>query len=106
MSVFTNIKIGNSGINNGTSIVSCLETGSFNQKEPQIFDNVTASTINNLSNRYKKYYGRKQGGPLAISSQPQNVSVAVGQTATFDVTVSGGTPGFTYQWEKLEAKST
>ena len=37
-----------------------------------------------------------------ITAQPQNVSVAVGQTATFSVTVTG-TPAPTFQWQKNNA---
>jgi hypothetical protein len=38
----------------------------------------------------------------SISSQPSNVSVAPGQTATFSVT-AGGTAPLTYQWQKNTA---
>jgi len=38
------------------------------------------------------------GGPLAISLQPQSVTVAPGTTATFSVTATGGTTPHKYQW--------
>jgi DNA-binding beta-propeller fold protein YncE len=37
--------------------------------------------------------------PLSISTQPQDASVAVGQTATFSVAANGATP-LTYQWQR------
>ncbi|MBQ3076328.1 MAG: hypothetical protein IJC43_00580, partial [Clostridia bacterium] len=36
--------------------------------------------------------------PLTITAQPQSVSCYVGETATFQVSVSGGTPAYTYKW--------
>ena len=38
--------------------------------------------------------------PLAISIQPQDVSVKVGQSASFSVTATGGTSALTYQWRR------
>ncbi|HEX7441647.1 MAG TPA: hypothetical protein VF319_16290, partial [Caldimonas sp.] len=38
--------------------------------------------------------------PLAIGTQPQDVSVSVGQGASFSVTASGGTSALTYQWRR------
>jgi len=36
--------------------------------------------------------------PLAITAQPVNVSLNVGQSASFSVTASGGSAALTYQW--------
>ena len=36
--------------------------------------------------------------PLSISSQPVSADVTPGETVTFSVTASGGTPPYTYQW--------
>jgi hypothetical protein len=41
----------------------------------------------------------KNTGALTITTQPQNVTVDEGQTATFTVVVNG-TPPYTYQWQK------
>ena len=38
--------------------------------------------------------------PLAISAEPQNASASVGQSASFSVTVTGGTSAPTYQWRR------
>ena len=38
--------------------------------------------------------------PLAITNQPQNTSVSVGQSASFSITVTGGTAALTYQWRR------
>ena len=38
--------------------------------------------------------------PLAITNQPQNTSVSVGQSASFSVTATGGTAALTYQWRR------
>ena len=38
--------------------------------------------------------------PLVIGTQPQDVSVGVGQSASFSVTVTGGTSAPTYQWRR------
>ena len=38
--------------------------------------------------------------PLAISNQPQDASVGVGQSASFSVTATGGTAALTYQWRR------
>ncbi|MDM5179131.1 M4 family metallopeptidase [Massilia sp. DJPM01] len=38
------------------------------------------------------------GGGVTISSQPSNVTVAAGSTATFSVTATGGTAPYKYQW--------
>ncbi len=38
------------------------------------------------------------GSPLSITAQPINVTVSAGQTASFSVTASGGTPPYSYQW--------
>ncbi|MES2128105.1 MAG: M4 family metallopeptidase [Pseudomonadota bacterium] len=37
-------------------------------------------------------------GGVSISSQPANVTVAAGSTASFSVTATGGTAPYTYQW--------
>jgi glucose/arabinose dehydrogenase len=50
------------------------------------------------SNTGALYQIRYTSAP-SISQQPQNLTVNVGQTATFSVTVSGTTP-FTYQWRR------
>ena len=36
--------------------------------------------------------------PLTITNQPQDVTVSVGQSASFSVTTTGGSPPLTYQW--------
>jgi|GEM_PF-1984839 len=38
--------------------------------------------------------------PLAITNQPQDTSVSVGQSASFSVTATGGTAALTYQWRR------
>jgi hypothetical protein len=38
--------------------------------------------------------------PLAITTQPQDVTVAVGQGASFSVTVTGGATAPSYQWRR------
>ena len=38
--------------------------------------------------------------PLAITNQPQDTSVGVGQSASFSVTATGGTAALTYQWRR------
>ena len=38
--------------------------------------------------------------PLAITNPPQNVSVSVGQSASFSVSVSGGVAAPTFQWRR------
>ncbi len=38
--------------------------------------------------------------PLAITNQPQDTSVSVGQGASFSVTATGGTAALTYQWRR------
>ncbi|HZV65254.1 MAG TPA: M4 family metallopeptidase, partial [Telluria sp.] len=38
------------------------------------------------------------GGAVSISSQPANVTVAPGATASFSVTATGGTAPYSYQW--------
>lgn len=38
--------------------------------------------------------------PLAISAQPQDVSVSVGQSASFSVTATGGAAALGYQWRR------
>jgi Zn-dependent metalloprotease len=38
------------------------------------------------------------GGALSISSNPASITVAVGATASFSVTATGGTAPYTYQW--------
>jgi hypothetical protein len=38
------------------------------------------------------------GGAVSISSQPANVTVAPGATASFSVTATGGTAPYKYQW--------
>jgi hypothetical protein len=39
-------------------------------------------------------------GSVSISSQPANVSVAPGATASFSVTATGGTAPYKYQWKR------
>jgi Zn-dependent metalloprotease len=39
-------------------------------------------------------------GAVTISSQPANVSVAPGATASFSVTATGGTAPYSYQWKR------
>ena len=38
--------------------------------------------------------------PLTIRTPPANLTVTVGQPATFSVVASGGTPPYSYQWER------
>jgi hypothetical protein len=38
--------------------------------------------------------------PLAITNQPQDTSVSVGQSASFSVTATGGSAALTYQWRR------
>ncbi len=38
--------------------------------------------------------------PLAITNQPQDTSVGVGQSASFSVTATGGAAAITYQWRR------
>ncbi|NOV03691.1 immunoglobulin-like domain-containing protein [Paenibacillus planticolens] len=39
------------------------------------------------------------GGPLAVSKQPQNAAKRTGFTASYTVTMSGGTRPYNYQWQ-------
>lgn len=45
-------------------------------------------------------------GSVSISSQPASVSVAVGGTANFSVTATGGTAPYKYQWRRNGANIT
>ena len=44
--------------------------------------------------------------PLSITSQPDDVTVVAGETATFRVTVTGGTEPYTYQWQVSKNKGS
>ncbi|MBE6107626.1 MAG: hypothetical protein E7192_03200 [Erysipelotrichaceae bacterium] len=45
----------------------------------------------------------KAPDPLIIMTQPQNVTVNIGQTATFTTSASGGRAPYTYMWQVLSA---
>lgn len=113
------ITIQDNGSSPGTHRVSVYVDG---VQSPTMF-NVTAGTGNESPSTTTNYlamglpstaqrggydidfYGYKSGvilptgynDPVTISAQPNGQSVALGQTATFSVTVAG-TPPFAYQW--------
>jgi serine protease len=59
------------------------------------------STWSNDTNRCDITHVTVTGGSgVAISSQPANVTVAAGSTASFSVTATGGTAPYKYQWKR------
>lgn len=57
-----------------------------------------------LSNNEFTLYLDGEPDPLAILSQPRDVTIQEGESASFSVRVTGGMPAYSYQWQMWDAK--
>lgn len=58
-----------------------------------------------LSNNEFTLYLDGAVDPLVILSQPRNATIQAGETVSFSVTVSGGMPPYSYQWQVWDPKA-
>lgn len=77
----------------------CVDANPGSQRTGTI--SVRDAATNNLTATFTVYQaaGSQSCTPVRITSDPQNQSKNIGQTATFSVSVSGTSP-FTYQWRR------
>ena len=86
---WTNVSAASGKTPNYTFTVQARHNGY--QYRCKITDKAGSSVVTNIVTLH--------GSPLTINSQPQDLSVSAGQTASFSVTASGGTPPYSYQWQ-------
>jgi|GEM_PF-2015221 len=92
---WTNVSAASGKTPNYTFTVQARHNGY--QYRCKITDKAGSSVITNIVTLH--------GSPLTINSQPQDLTVSAGQTASFSVTASGGTAPYSYQWQSRTSPS-